>query len=57
MWTPEGFYTGSPRRDSIVGWQINQGPDKEARYVTAGQLRKPLHRPDRRLCAIELLSR
>ncbi len=46
MWTPEGFYTGSPGADKIVGWQINQGPDKEARYVTAGQLRKALHRPD-----------
>ncbi len=46
MWTPEGFYTGSPGADNIVGWQINQGPDKEARYVTAGQLRKALHRPD-----------
>jgi len=46
MWTPEGFYTGSPGADNIVGWQINRGPDKEARYVTAGQLRKALHRPD-----------
>ena len=46
MWTPEGFYTGSPGADNIVGWQINQGPDKEARYITAGQLRKALHRPD-----------
>ena len=46
MWTPEGFYTGSPGADSIVGWQINQGADKEARYVTAGQLRKALHRPE-----------
>jgi hypothetical protein len=46
MWTPEGFYTGSPGADRIVGWQINQGPDKEARYITAGQLRKALHRAD-----------
>jgi len=46
MWTPEVFYTGSPGAGSIVGWQINQGPDKEARYVTAGQLRKSLNRPD-----------
>ncbi len=46
MWTPEGFYAGSAGADNIVGWQINQGPDKEARYVTAGQLRKALHRPD-----------
>ncbi|MGA7329006.1 MAG: caspase family protein, partial [Rhodomicrobium sp.] len=46
MWTPEGFYTGSEGAAKIVGWQINQGPDKEARYVTAGQLRKLLYRPD-----------
>ncbi len=46
MWTPEGFYTGSPGADNIVGWQINRGPEKEARYITAGQLRKALHRPD-----------
>jgi len=46
IWTPEGFYAGSPGADKIVGWQINLGPDKAARYVTAGQLRKALHRPD-----------
>ena len=46
IWTPEGFYTGSPGGAKIVGWQINQGPDKAARYITAGQLRKALHRPD-----------
>lgn len=46
MWTPEGFYTGSAGAAKIVGWQINQGPDKPARYITAGQLRKVLYRPD-----------
>ncbi len=46
IWTPEGFYVGSAGADKIVGWQINQGPDKAARYITAGQLRKALHRPD-----------
>jgi WD40 repeat protein len=46
IWTPEGFYSGSPGADKIVGWQINQGQDKAARYITAGQLRKVLHRPD-----------
>jgi len=46
IWTPEGFYAGSPGADKIVGWQVNQGPDKAARYITAGQLRKALHRPD-----------
>ncbi len=46
IWTPEGFYAGSPGADRIVGWQVNQGPDMAARYVSAGQLRKALHRPD-----------
>ncbi|MGC2631488.1 MAG: caspase family protein [Rhodomicrobium sp.] len=46
IWTPEGFYAGSAGADKIVGWQINQGPDMAARYITAGQLRKALHRPD-----------
>ncbi len=46
IWTPEGFYAGSPGADKIVGWQVNQGMDKAARYITAGQLRKALHRPD-----------
>ncbi len=46
IWTPEGFYAGSPGAEKIVGWEINQGPEKTPRYITAGQLRKALHRPD-----------
>jgi WD40 repeat protein len=46
MWTPEGFFTGSKKGAQLVGWQLNQGADKEARYVTADQLRKSFFRPD-----------
>ena len=46
MWTPQGYYTGSPGTDKIVGWQINKGPDKAADYVRADQLRVHLNRPD-----------
>ncbi len=46
MWTPQGYYTGSPGADKIVGWQINKGPDKTADYVGAEQLRQHLNRPD-----------
>src|SRR5262249_53014049 len=46
MWTPEGFFTGSETGAKLVGWHINQGPDKEARFVTADQLRKTFLRPD-----------
>lgn len=44
-WTPEGYYFASPEADSIVGWHINQGQDREARYVRARQLRRHLYNP------------
>jgi WD40 repeat protein len=46
MWTPEGFFFGSPRGAEIVGWQINQGADQVPNYVTADQIRKLFFRPD-----------
>jgi WD40 repeat protein len=46
MWTPQGYYTGSPGSDKIVGWQINKGQGQEAEYVGAEQLRQHLNRPD-----------
>jgi hypothetical protein len=46
MWTPQGYYTGSPGADKIVGWQINKGPEHAADYVGADQLRQHLNRPD-----------
>jgi WD40 repeat protein len=46
MWTPQGYYTGSPGADKIVGWQVNKGPQSAAEYITADQLRAHLNRPD-----------
>jgi WD40 repeat protein len=46
MWTPQGYYTGSPGADKIVGWQINKGAEQAADYVGAEQLRQHLNRPD-----------
>jgi WD40 repeat protein len=46
MWTPQGYYTGSPGADKIVGWQINKGSDQLPEYVGADQLRQHLNRPD-----------
>jgi WD40 repeat protein len=46
MWTPQGYYTGSPGADKIVGWQINKGPENAPDYVGADQLRQHLNRPD-----------
>jgi hypothetical protein len=46
MWTLQGYYTGSPGADKMVGWQINKGPENAADYVGADQLREHLNRPD-----------
>jgi WD40 repeat protein len=46
IWTPQGYYTGSPGADKIVGWQINKGADQLPDYVGAEQLRQHLNRPD-----------
>jgi WD40 repeat protein len=56
MWTPQGYYAGSPGADQIVGWQINRGPDQVAEYVGAAQLRQHLNRPDIVVRAIILAS-
>jgi hypothetical protein len=46
LWTPQGYYTGSPGADKIVGWQINKWSDQVPDYVGAKQLRRHLNRPD-----------
>jgi WD40 repeat protein/uncharacterized caspase-like protein len=56
MWTPQGFYTATAAGARLIGWQINRGPDHEAEYVTAAQLRQHLNRPDIVARAIQLAS-
>ena len=56
MWTPQGYYTGSPGADRFVGWQVNRGPDRSPDFVSAGQLRSRLNRPDIVERAIDLAS-
>jgi WD40 repeat protein len=56
MWTPQGFYGASGPGAELIGWQINHGPEFEADYITAAQLRTHLNRPDIVARAIELAS-
>ena len=56
MWTPQGYYAASPSGDEHVGWHINQGDAKAARYVTAAQLKRHFYRPDIIRRALELAS-
>ncbi|TGO02928.1 hypothetical protein PN36_16115 [Candidatus Thiomargarita nelsonii] len=55
-WTPTGHYTASPNGDNMIGWQINQGIDKAADYVSADQMGKQLNRSDIVANTVRLLS-
>ena len=45
-WTPEGYYACSVQGDQYIGWHVNQGPDKLAKFYRARQFAKQFHRPD-----------
>jgi WD40 repeat protein len=45
-WTPEGYYAASPAGERLMGWQINNSPDKLATYYPAVQFRASLYQPD-----------
>lgn len=45
-WTPDGFYTASPKGDAYVGYHINRGEDHAADYVGLDQIGKLYYRPD-----------
>jgi hypothetical protein len=46
LWTPGGYYDASAGAEDLIGWHLNQGKDREARFVTGGQLYSALYRPD-----------
>ena len=47
MWTPQGYYTGSPGADKIVGWQINKGAESTPPTTSAPtSCGTHLNRPD-----------
>ncbi|MCP4932980.1 MAG: hypothetical protein GY927_01970 [bacterium] len=56
IWTPQGYYAASPGGDLHVGWHINQGEDKAARFISAAQLKRHFYRPDIIRRALELAS-
>lgn len=46
LWTPEGFFDASPGADTLIGYQLNQGPDRAGEFVDASQLATVFYRPD-----------
>ncbi len=45
-WTPEGYYAASPGGERLMGWHINNGPDKLGSFFPAAQFRASLYRPE-----------
>ena len=45
-WSESGYFTSSAGGDKYVGYHINQGADKEARYVGSDKYFDTLYRPD-----------
>ena len=56
IWMPQGYYYSSDEGDKLIGWHVNQGRDKEGRFIRAGQLKKYLWSPEMVRRAIILRS-
>ena len=46
LFTPEGFYQASPGGDSMIGYHLNQGADREGEFIDSAQLAGVFFRPD-----------
>ncbi|MEM7313187.1 MAG: PDZ domain-containing protein, partial [Planctomycetota bacterium] len=46
IWSPQGYYDASPGADELIGWHVNRGPDKSARFYKVQQFQEQLYRPD-----------
>jgi uncharacterized caspase-like protein len=56
IWMPQGYYYSSDEGDKLIGWHLNQGREREGRFVRAGQLKKYLWSPEMVRRAIILKS-
>ena len=45
-WTPAGYYAASPTGERLMGWHLNNGPDRMATFHPASRFHKSLYRPD-----------
>lgn len=45
-WTPGGDYMASVHGDTLVGWHVNRGKDKESAFHSIARFRKLHYRPD-----------
>lgn len=46
VWSAKGYYSASPGADSLIGWHVNNGWDREAYFYAAARFRRVYYRPD-----------
>jgi WD40 repeat protein len=46
LWTPSGYYAASAGAEELIGWHVNNGPDRAADFFEVGQFRDQFYRPD-----------
>jgi WD40 repeat protein len=46
LWTPDNYYTGSKSLYGRIGWHVNQGEGREAKYYPFEQFDLKYNRPD-----------
>ncbi len=44
--TPGGYYAAGPGGEDLIGWQVNNGPDRAADFFPASRYRERFYRPD-----------
>ena len=44
--TPSGYYAAGPGGEDLVGWQVDNGPDRAADFFPASRFRDRFYRPD-----------
>ena len=44
--TPSGYYAAGPGGEDLVGWQVDNGPDRAASFFPASRFRDYFYRPD-----------
>ena len=45
-WTPEGFFDASPGGDALIGYHLNQGPDRAGEFIRVDQVFNLFYRSD-----------
>ncbi len=46
LWTPEGFFDASDGGAELIGYHLNQGKDKAAKFIEVDKLYNQFYRPD-----------